>query len=123
MEAYMGAETQLHSLTLVLYGGKCLTPGSGRFITGKEPGTNWIGGWEGPRADLDVLETRKISFPYRHLKPEPSSPVAVPTALPGWKSFNTYIKKREMVQTCPENLGVSGKILLCNLDKYGVEVQ
>jgi len=26
-----------------------------------------------------------------------------------------------MVQTCPENLGVSGKLLLCNVDRYGVE--
>ena len=111
MDAYMGAEIQVHSLTLVLYGGKCLTPGTDRFIPGKEPGTNWIGGWEGPRADLDVLETRKISFPYRHSKPEPSSPVAIPTALPGSKSFNTHRKTREMVQTYPENLGVSRKIL------------
>jgi hypothetical protein len=38
MEAYIGAEIQLHSLTLVLYGGKCLTPGTGRFIPRKEPG-------------------------------------------------------------------------------------
>jgi hypothetical protein len=62
MEAYMGAEIQLHSLTLVLYGGKCLTPGTSRFTPGKEPNTNWIGGWVGPTADLDVLEKRKTSF-------------------------------------------------------------
>lgn len=123
MEAYMGAEIQLHSLTLVLYGGKCLTPGTGHFIPGKEPGTNWIGGWAGPRDDQDVLEKRKMSFPYRHSKSEPSSPVAIPTALPGSESFNTYRKKREMVQTCQENLRAIGKILLCNLDKYGVEVE
>jgi hypothetical protein len=27
---------------------------------GKEPGTYWRGGWEGPRAGLDVVERRKI---------------------------------------------------------------
>jgi len=75
-----------------------------------------------PRADLDVLEKRKISSLYQNSKPEPSSPFAIPTTLPGSKSFNTQRKKREMVKTCQENLGVSGKILLCNVDKYGVEV-
>jgi len=69
MEAYMGAKIQVHSLTLVLYGGKCLTPGTGRFNPGKESGTNWIGGWVGPRADHDVLVKRKISSLYRHSKP------------------------------------------------------
>jgi hypothetical protein len=29
------------------------------------PGTHWIGGLEGPRAGLDVVEKRKISSPYR----------------------------------------------------------
>lgn len=77
----------------------------------------------GPRADLDVLEDRNISFPYRHSKPDTTSPVIIPNALPGSKSFNTYRKKREMVKTCPENLGVSGKILLCNLKKHGAEVE
>jgi len=28
-----------------------------------------------------------------------------------------------MIQTCPKNLGVNRRILLCNLDKYGVEVE
>jgi hypothetical protein len=36
MEAYMGAKIQLHSLTLVLYNGKCLTPGTGRFTPAKK---------------------------------------------------------------------------------------
>jgi len=88
MEAYMGAKIQLHSLTLVLYNGKCLTPGTGRFTPAKKLGTSWTGGWVRPRAHLDVSEKRKNSFPYRHSKPKPSSPVAIPTALPGSKSFN-----------------------------------
>jgi len=33
-------------------------------------GTHWIGGWVGPTAGLDVLETRKISCPYWNLKPQ-----------------------------------------------------
>jgi hypothetical protein len=32
---------------------------------GKNPGTRWVGDWLGPRAGLNVLEKRKISYPYR----------------------------------------------------------
>jgi hypothetical protein len=88
----MGAEIQLHSLAVVLYGGKCLTLVPGHFTPGKEPGTNWIGVWVGPRAGLDVSEERKISFPYRHSKPQPSSAVAIPTTLTPCY-FNKYRKK------------------------------
>jgi len=44
MEAYMGAKIQLQSLTLVLYGGKYLTPGTGHLNPGRESDTNRIGG-------------------------------------------------------------------------------
>jgi hypothetical protein len=27
---------------------------------GKEPSTHWIGGWVGPRTDLDAVEKRKF---------------------------------------------------------------
>jgi hypothetical protein len=30
------------------------------YSQGKNPGTNWIGGWVGPRADLDAVVKRKI---------------------------------------------------------------
>lgn len=75
----------------------------------------------GPRVGLGVVEKIKIYFLYRNSKPEPSSPVAILTALPGSQSLNTYRKKREMVQTRPENLGVNG--ILLNLLKYGVKVE
>jgi hypothetical protein len=29
---------------------------------GKNPGTNWIEGWVGPRASLDTVTKRKIPF-------------------------------------------------------------
>jgi len=34
---------------------------------GNSPGTHWIRGWAGPRACLDVLEERKISYPWQDL--------------------------------------------------------
>jgi hypothetical protein len=37
----------------------------------KAPGTNWIGGWVGPRPGLDNVEKRKI-WPYRDLNSDPS---------------------------------------------------
>jgi hypothetical protein len=39
---------------------------------------HWIGGWVGPRADLDFMEKRKISCSYRESNPYSSvdQPVA-----------------------------------------------
>jgi hypothetical protein len=28
------------------------------------PGTHWTGGWMGPRAGVDIMEKRRVSFPY-----------------------------------------------------------
>jgi hypothetical protein len=39
----------------------------------KNRGAIWIGGWEGPRANLNVLRKRKISCPYWYLNPRPSN--------------------------------------------------
>jgi hypothetical protein len=39
---------------------------------GNSPGTNCIGGWVGPRVDLDVMEKRKITSPYREQNPDSS---------------------------------------------------
>jgi hypothetical protein len=55
MKTYWGVEVQLHALTSVLYGGEWSASCSDRFTTG----TNWIGGWAGPRAVLDAVATRK----------------------------------------------------------------
>jgi hypothetical protein len=48
---------------------------------GKNLGTHRIG-WVGPRVDLEVLKKRNASYPYPDAKPEPSSLVTIPTALP-----------------------------------------
>ena len=37
------------------------------------PDTHWIGGWEGLRASLGVLEKRYLSYPYRDSNPKPSN--------------------------------------------------
>jgi hypothetical protein len=42
-----------------LFSPTTLPPGEGA------PGTHWMGGWVGPRVDLDAVEKRKISYPYR----------------------------------------------------------
>jgi hypothetical protein len=42
----------------------------------KSPGTHWIGGRVGPRADIDAVEKRKI-VPYR--KSKPARPVRSPS--------------------------------------------
>jgi hypothetical protein len=45
-----------------LDGGEWSASRPGRFTPGlRVPGTHWIGGWEGPRADLDAVAKRKIS--------------------------------------------------------------
>jgi hypothetical protein len=45
---------------------------------GRAPGTNWIGGWVGPRAVLDAVVKRKIPSPRRESNPRTSivQPVA-----------------------------------------------
>ena len=50
------------------------------LLPGKRPGTHCIGGWLGPRADLDSCGK---SRPHWDSNPEPSSPqlVAVPSTL------------------------------------------
>jgi len=40
----------------------------------KNTGTQWIRGWVGSRAVLDVLEKREISCPLRDTNPEPTNP-------------------------------------------------
>jgi hypothetical protein len=34
----------------------------------REPRTHWIGGWVGPRVNVDAMEKRKISYPRRESK-------------------------------------------------------
>jgi hypothetical protein len=53
-----------HSLTSALDGGEWSASRPCRFNPRERaPGTHWIGGWVGPRADLDAVVKRKIPSP------------------------------------------------------------
>jgi hypothetical protein len=70
-------------LTAALDGGELSASCPGRFTPGEtSPDTRWIGGWVGPRADLDAVEKR-IILPLTEVEHLPSSPwpVAVPTEI------------------------------------------
>jgi hypothetical protein len=61
-------------LTLALDGGEQSASQPGHFTPRERmPGTNWIGGWVGPRAGLDAVHKRKI-LPMLGTEPQPSSP-------------------------------------------------
>ena len=47
--------------------------GPAALLSGKKPGTHWIGGWVGDRDGLNVLE-KKISWPYRDSNSGPFRP-------------------------------------------------
>jgi hypothetical protein len=57
------------------------------------PGTHCIGGWMGPRSDLDAVEKRKNLFPLLGIEPWPSSPqhVAIPTELYQFLEYRYYL--------------------------------
>jgi hypothetical protein len=67
MKMYGGAEIQLHAfLTSALDGSEWSASRIGRFTPGKEaPGTQWLGGWVGPRAGLDAVTKRRNPYPRR----------------------------------------------------------
>jgi hypothetical protein len=55
-----------HSLTSELDGGEWSASRPVRFTPRERaPGTHWIGGWMGPRAELDAVVKRKIPSPRR----------------------------------------------------------
>jgi hypothetical protein len=63
--------SSIHSLTSALDGGgEWSASRTGRF-TPREwaPGSQWIGGWVGPRAVLDAVVKRKIPSPHRESEP------------------------------------------------------
>ena len=59
-------------------------------LLGKNPGTHCIRCWVGPRADLDILEKRKVSCPYLDPNSTQSSHslVTIPTEL-SWLMHGT----------------------------------
>jgi hypothetical protein len=46
------------------------------YFQGKSPTTHWIGGWVGPRADMETIEKRKI-LPLPEIELQPSIPFPV----------------------------------------------
>jgi hypothetical protein len=67
----------MHSLTLALDGGEWSTSCPGCFTPRERaPGTDWIGGWVGPRAGPDMVSTRKS--PSSHHDSNPDYPIAQP---------------------------------------------
>jgi hypothetical protein len=65
----------MHSLISALDGGQWSASRPAPFNPKeRDPGTQWIEGWVGPRADLDVVVKRKIPIPCRDSKPRSSSP-------------------------------------------------
>jgi hypothetical protein len=62
MKVYGGVDAYIHIfLTSALGGEKWSDSLPRHFIPGdRAPGTNWLGGWVDPRADLDDMKKRKF---------------------------------------------------------------
>jgi hypothetical protein len=62
MKTYGGVDVEIHIfLTSALNGGEWSATSPGRFTPGEiASSTHWIGGWVGPRIDLEDVERRKI---------------------------------------------------------------
>jgi hypothetical protein len=59
MKTYGGVDVYIHVfLTSALVEGEWSASRSVRFIPGKASGTHWIGGWVGPTAGLDDMESK-----------------------------------------------------------------
>jgi hypothetical protein len=75
MKAYGGSDVYIHiSLTSALVGGQWLASFPSRFIPGERAaGTDWVGGWVGPSAALDVGKRKFFILPGLKLRPPRSS--------------------------------------------------
>jgi hypothetical protein len=72
MKAYGGVDVYIHVLlTSPLVGGEWSASRRDRFTPGvRAPGTDWIGGWVGPRTGLVDVEKRKFfTLPGLELRP------------------------------------------------------
>jgi len=62
MKAYVGVEEQLHLWTSKLGGQWYASRFSPHSLSaGKEPRVHWLGGWAGPKSDLDISARKKRS--------------------------------------------------------------
>jgi len=68
---YEGVEIQRHTfITAVLREGEWSASCPGRFTRGeRDPDTQWIGGWGGPRVGLDAVAKKKILCPCQESNP------------------------------------------------------
>jgi hypothetical protein len=91
-----------HSLTSALDGGEWSASRLGPFTPmERAPGTNWIGGWVGPRAVLDAVVKRKIRSSHRESNSR--TPIVQPIAQ---RYTDWAITSRFVVPGAPENLTV-----------------
>jgi hypothetical protein len=68
-----------HSLTSALDRGEWSASCPGRFTPRERaPGTDWVGGWVGPKAVLDAVVKRKIPSPRQESNPR--TPIVQPVA-------------------------------------------
>jgi hypothetical protein len=76
MKAYWGSGVELHAfLTLALGRGEWSASRPRRFTPWEgAPGTNWIGGWVGPKAGLDTVVKRNIPSLFRDSNPRLFNP-------------------------------------------------
>jgi hypothetical protein len=77
MKTYEGVKVYVDPLflTSTLDGGEWLPSRPGPLTPWlKDPGTNYIGVWVGPRTGLDSVEKGKISYLRPKIEPRPSSP-------------------------------------------------
>jgi hypothetical protein len=82
MKMYGELEVQIHTfLTSGVAGCEWSASCPGCLIPKREPSIYWPGGWVSPRASLDIVEERKISFPCQELNPSSFAVQSVPWSL------------------------------------------
>jgi hypothetical protein len=85
-EDVLGSGGIVHSfLTSALDGGEWSNSRSGCFTPRERiPGTDWIGGWVGPRGVLDAVVKRKIPSPRRESNPRTPNVYTVAQRYTDW---------------------------------------
>jgi hypothetical protein len=82
----VGLELHLHSfITAALIEGEWSTQNPTDFPQRKNAGTDGIGRWLGPIADVEVVEKKNLSCPYRNSNPESPAMSLIILKLLIWK--------------------------------------